>query len=221
MPELIKNLGHRTILKQEEFLPHEEHQVISLSIHEGKSQSIIFFSFAAGEGIGRQILQEDVLYSVTGGKAEITVENTAFSIVSGQCILIPANVPHSIDTDVPFKMLQISVKHVKNIEPGVLYTMPDIVKYQEDKVASLTLVQEEGLTVTILAMDASTGVGPHISEGDALVYGLDGIGDVMIEEEHHVVKSGECIIMPANIPHGAGALEDSFKMLLIVVKPQL
>ena len=57
----------------------------------------------------------------------------------------------------------------------------------------------------------------HTTPADALVYVLDGEARVEIDGNSSVVKAGETIVMPANVPHAVVAEQD-FKMLLIVVK---
>lgn len=47
---------------------------------------------------------------------------------------------------------------------------------------------------------------------------LEGEAEIMIGNEPHTVRGGECIVMPANVQHIVRAVTP-FKMLLIVVKP--
>lgn len=111
--------------------------------------------------------------------------------------------------------------YIKNIDKARVHALSELAGYQPGKVASLTLVQRNIFTTTIMAMDKGTGVGPHICEGDAMVIALEGEGDVMIADEHYTVKKGECIVMPAGIPHAVRGEAHQFKMLLIVSKPEL
>ena len=48
---------------------------------------------------------------------------------------------------------------------------------------------------------------------------LDGVGKITIGAEEHVLKAGEAIVMPAQIPHAVHAVE-RFKMLLVVIFPE-
>ena len=153
-------------------------------------------------------------------------------------MVVPSGCPHSIDARAALWLLQISVgemadasdrkrgsemsnkDYIKNVDKACVHTLSELIGYQDNKVASLTLVQRGLFTTTLMAMDKGTGVGPHICEGDALVIALEGEGDVMIGEDHHQVKKGECIVMPADIPHAVRGENDRFKMMLIVSKPE-
>lgn len=49
---------------------------------------------------------------------------------------------------------------------------------------------------------------------------LAGVAKITIGEDEFVVKAGESIVMPAQIPHALYA-QEVFQMLLIVVKPEV
>lgn len=108
---------------------------------------------------------------------------------------------------------------MKNIAKGEVVVLKDLVAVEKDKVSSLTLAQKPNLTVTVFAFDAGTGIGPHTSNGDAMVNVIDGEGEVTIGEDRFVLRAGQSIVMPAGILHAVNAGAGAFKMLLIVVKP--
>lgn len=106
---------------------------------------------------------------------------------------------------------------IKNIEHAVPFELANVVDYEDGKVSSLTLAQQPGVGMTILAFDAGEGVSTHAAPGDAFVIALDGEAEITIDgKPNHIVK-GQSIIMPATIPHSVKAIT-KFKMLLTVVK---
>ena len=50
-----------------------------------------------------------------------------------------------------------------------------------------------------------------------MVQVIDGIAEIRISGEPHVLSSGEMIIMPADEPHGLTAVEP-FKMILTMLR---
>ncbi|CUH94596.1 hypothetical protein P22_0662 [Propionispora sp. 2/2-37] len=108
-------------------------------------------------------------------------------------------------------------KFIKNIEFGTALPLADLVSYQPGQVVSLTLVQNPATSMTVFAFAQGEGLSPHSAPGDAMVYILDGEAEITIGSTTTTVKTGETIVMPANIPHGLEAIE-KFKMLLIVIK---
>ncbi|WP_346354888.1 cupin domain-containing protein [Azotosporobacter soli] len=106
---------------------------------------------------------------------------------------------------------------IKNIPFSQALSLSGMVDYQNGRVVSLTLVQNEALTLTLFAFAKGEGVSTHSAPGDAMVYILDGQAEISVGEQKLLAKSGESVIMPADIPHGLEAVEN-FKMLLILVK---
>lgn len=108
-------------------------------------------------------------------------------------------------------------KFIKNVDFGKALEMANLVEYQEGRVVSLTLVQNEGLTLTLFAFAKGEGVSTHSAPGDAMVYMLDGEASITIGDEKLIAHTGQTIVMPSDIPHGLDAVEN-FKMMLILVK---
>lgn len=108
-------------------------------------------------------------------------------------------------------------KLIKNIEHGALFQLADLVEYQDSKVASLTLAQKAGVGITIFAFDKGEGVNTHAAPGDAMVVILDGEAEITIDGTVTRATAGQCIVMPAGIPHAVKSIT-RFKMILTVVK---
>lgn len=108
-------------------------------------------------------------------------------------------------------------KFIKNIEFSKALELANLVEYQEGRVVSLTLVQNEGLTLTLFAFAKGEGVSTHSAPGDAMVYMLDGEAEITVGEEKIIGRTGQTVVMPSDIPHGLDAVEN-FKMMLILVK---
>lgn len=108
-------------------------------------------------------------------------------------------------------------KFIKNMEFSKALEFSNLVEYQPGCVVSLTLVQNEALTLTLFAFGKGEGVSTHSAPGDALVHILDGKAEITIGDRTITANAGEAVVMPADIPHGLEAVEN-FKMLLILVK---
>jgi len=93
----------------------------------------------------------------------------------------------------------------------------DLVDYQKDSVVSKTLVNKPAGTITLFAFDEGQSLSEHTAPFDALVYEMDGEGEVIIDGKSNQLLAGEIILMPANVPHAVKALQ-KFKMMLIMVK---
>jgi quercetin dioxygenase-like cupin family protein len=107
---------------------------------------------------------------------------------------------------------------LKNIDFEQVQELTSLVDYRPGQIASRTLVQNSAVSITLFAFDADEEISAHQSEGDALVYALDGSASIRIADGVHALEAGQSIVMPAGIPHAVKA-KAPFKMLLVVVFP--
>lgn len=91
------------------------------------------------------------------------------------------------------------------------------VQYSSDGIVSKRIIQKDAGNVTLFAFDKDQALSEHSAPFDALIQVLEGTGEIHINRKPYIVKAGECIIMPAGIPHAVKAVEQ-FKMLLTMIK---
>lgn len=108
---------------------------------------------------------------------------------------------------------------MKNIEFSKPLKLEELVSYREGQVISRTIAQLPQVNITLFALYKGEGISTHTTSGDAMVQVLDGEAEITIGEKVIVVKAGETVIMPSDVPHALEARE-AFKMLLTVVKKQ-
>ncbi|MDD3772531.1 MAG: cupin domain-containing protein [Weeksellaceae bacterium] len=102
-------------------------------------------------------------------------------------------------------------------EPAKIFPMEDSIEYSSGGVISKQVIKKEWGNVTLFSFDKDQGLTEHTSPYDAMVHVLDGEAEVRIDGNPHVLKKGDCIIMPANHPHALHAIEP-FKMVLTMIK---
>lgn len=91
------------------------------------------------------------------------------------------------------------------------------VDYVAGSVVSRTLAKKPKGTITLFAFDAGQGLSEHSAPYDAFVQVVDGVGTLRIGGKHVLAKTGEIVVMPANVPHAVHANE-RFKMLLVMIR---
>ena len=99
---------------------------------------------------------------------------------------------------------------------GEVINVKSLVDYQEGSVVSRMVTNKKAGTVTVFAFEAGEGLSEHSAPFDALVIGLEGEAEIPIGGEPHIVKEGDMLIMPANIPHAVNPIT-KFKMLLVLI----
>ena len=97
------------------------------------------------------------------------------------------------------------------------FVLKDIVDYSKGSIVSKTIEDKKTGTVTVFAFDAGQKLSEHKAPFNAIVYLADGEGEFTIGGKKHLLKAGELLIMPANIPHSVNA-KKKFKMMLVMVK---
>ena len=100
---------------------------------------------------------------------------------------------------------------------GKTFQPADSVDYSRGSIVSKTLIDRKSGTLTLFAFDRGQGLSEHVAPFDAVVHILDGEAAITIAGKALKAKSGNMVIMPANVPHALKA-ERKFKMLLIMIR---
>jgi quercetin dioxygenase-like cupin family protein len=93
----------------------------------------------------------------------------------------------------------------------------DLIDYQGKSVVSKTIIDKAAGSVTLFAFEQDQGLSEHTAPYDALVQILEGKAEILIGGKPTLLKEGEMVVMPANIPHALKAIH-RFKMVLTMIK---
>ena len=107
---------------------------------------------------------------------------------------------------------------IKNIDHETVLNLADQIHAEPGQIVSKTLAQNKAVSLTLFAFSKGEEISTHDSTGDAMVHGIDGVGQFTVDGAEHICKAGDVLVMPAKKPHAVFAKED-FKMLLTVVFP--
>jgi len=111
--ELFKNIPFSQPLDLADLVDYEEGRVVSRTLAQQPTANVTLFSFSPGEGISTHSSPGDALVHVLDGEAQVTIGDTTQTVVAGQVIVMPANTPHGLEAEKPFKMLLVVVKPPK------------------------------------------------------------------------------------------------------------
>lgn len=106
---LIKNIDFAKVLDMCNLVDYEEGRVVSRTLAQGKTMSLTLFAFDSGEEISSHASSGDAMVYILDGEAKITVGEEDFSLKSGETIVMPAGIPHSLHATEKFKMLLVVV----------------------------------------------------------------------------------------------------------------
>jgi quercetin dioxygenase-like cupin family protein len=105
----------------------------------------------------------------------------------------------------------------KEFEKAIVFRFDDLAQYSADAIISRTILNKQTGTITLFAFDKGQSLSEHTAPFDALVQVVDGKGIIVIAGKEQTLKSGDSVIMPANVPHAVMA-EEKFKMVLTMIK---
>ena len=100
---------------------------------------------------------------------------------------------------------------------GKPFDLTESVTYAIGSVVSKTLLKKDTGNLTLFSFAQGQGLSEHTSPYDAVVYILDGEARISIGGEEQTVRTGQMLIMPADVPHALQA-DTQFKMLLIMIR---
>ena len=109
------------------------------------------------------------------------------------------------------------MENTNEFDKGIKFSFNETINYADKAVVSKQILKQQKGNITLFAFDKGQELSEHKTPFDALVTIIDGQADIIIEGKSNVLKAGESIIMPANIPHALKAIE-KFKMVLTMIK---
>ncbi len=213
----VKNLGNIEI---------EEGYVISDSLLQSEYIDVSHYALSNEETISYEKSGDNKMYIGLTGIPKLKVKKDSekvYPLNNFDGIYLQKNTFREIFSEGKFSFLMITFKRrsemIKNLTKEVVFNLRDEVAYQENKIISKTLANDEKVTMTLLSFDGKQELSTHSAPGDALVVALDGEAKIVIDGKENIVKKDESIIMPANLPHSVHIAEGSkFQMLLVVSK---
>jgi len=110
---LIKNINFSEALALNELVNYEEGRVVSRTLAQNPGVSITLFAFASGEGLSTHSAPGDALAHILDGEAAIRIDDQDIIVKAGEATVMPADIPHSLKAEKPFKMMLTVVKKPK------------------------------------------------------------------------------------------------------------
>lgn len=93
-----------------ELAAYQSGSVVSRTLIDKKIGTLTLFAFDRGQGLSEHTAPYDAFVQVLDGSAAITIGGEEQQVDAGQMIIMPANVPHSLRAEKPFKMLLVMIR---------------------------------------------------------------------------------------------------------------
>ncbi len=87
-----------------------DHAVVSRTLIDRKTGTLTLFAFDAGQGLSEHTAPFDAAVQIIEGEALITIGGNEVPARTGELVIMPAGIPHSLKAQQRFKMLLIMIR---------------------------------------------------------------------------------------------------------------
>ncbi len=93
-----------------DLVDYQDGSVVSRTLIDKPTGTVTLFSFDAGQGLSEHTAPFDAMVNVVDGEAEVMISGEPHTVTEGEMIIMPANKPHALRANKPFKMLLVLVR---------------------------------------------------------------------------------------------------------------
>lgn len=93
-----------------EIVAFQSGAVVSRTLVKTGGGTVTAFAFDAGEALSEHSAPFDALVIGVEGTAEVTISKSPHRVAAGDLLRLPANEPHGLKAQTPFKMILVMVK---------------------------------------------------------------------------------------------------------------
>lgn len=101
-------VANATTLK--DAVAYAQGSIVSKTLLKKETGNITLFAFDAGQGLSEHTAPFDAVVQVIDGQGEFTIGGKPLQVSQGQMVIMPANVPHAVKANQPFKMLLTMIR---------------------------------------------------------------------------------------------------------------
>ena len=93
-----------------QLVDYSNDSVVSKTLIDKGTGNITIFSFDASQGLSEHTSPFDAVVQVVDGTGIFVIDGKAINVTLGQMLIMPANVPHSVEAKEKFKMLLTMIR---------------------------------------------------------------------------------------------------------------
>jgi quercetin dioxygenase-like cupin family protein len=99
-----------TIFRFAESADYSTDGIVSKRVLDRPIGNITLFAFDKGQRLSEHTAPFDAMVQVVEGSAEILINSVSHHLVTGDAIIMPANIPHAVNATERFKMVLTMIK---------------------------------------------------------------------------------------------------------------
>ncbi|MDO8549661.1 MAG: cupin domain-containing protein [Ignavibacteria bacterium] len=98
-------------IKAADFIEYSDNSVVSKQIIKKETGTITLFAFDKAQSLSEHTTPFDAFVQIVDGKAEFIIDGKPVIVSKEEFIILPANIPHSVNAIEKFKMLIVMIKN--------------------------------------------------------------------------------------------------------------
>ena len=91
-------------------IDYQDGAVVSKTILQKPTGTVTLFAFDAGQKLSEHSAPYDAVVQVIDGSGEFVIGGKSVTVCAGQLVIMPGNVPHSVNAHAKFKMLLTMIR---------------------------------------------------------------------------------------------------------------
>ena len=99
-----------TPIRLAEHVDYSEGAIVSRTLLDRKAGTLTLFAFDRGQGLSEHTAPFDAVVQVLDGEALLVIGGEEVRTRSGEMVIMPAHVPHSVRAEKRFKMLLTMIR---------------------------------------------------------------------------------------------------------------
>lgn len=193
---------------------------ISKNIYSGEND-VTVFSMAKNTDISAEIFPHLKFIIVNYGALEVygCERDPSLCLHAGESCFTPTSTPVGFSTDAGAVFIEIIIKRSDEvneaIEPGEVFKLAEKLPYADNRIVNMDVVHNDKMKFALMAFDAGEGLSEHSAPGEALIFALEGEGEIGYEGKTFSINAGENFHFAKLGKHWVKA-KTKFKMALLL-----
>lgn len=104
------NLNIGKVINASDDLQYAKDAIVSKTLIKKEKGSVTTFAFDLGQGLSEHTAPFDAMVHILDGEAEVIIDGKSQTVKAGEFIIMPANIPHALNSITPFKMMLIMIR---------------------------------------------------------------------------------------------------------------
>lgn len=107
---MLKNIDKEKVLNLIDEIEYKENKIVTKNLVNNELLSITLLSFDSKQKLATHSAPGDAFVIALDGEAKITIDKNEYNLKKGESIIMPKDIPHSVEVENKYKMLLIVSK---------------------------------------------------------------------------------------------------------------